>query len=177
MLPHLYKQEFSILICDSLNNDGLVWRMTETWLLWGGCRRMMMVIITKASCSNVPLTFTSVTRSMRWWGCLYFVTQHAAGVQEVLVEYKTVSTQAQHQQVFCTRSRNGCPTSASGLLKSSADVCRCNFSLAVWGLYTAEAGLCHSLGELGMMPFKSQPWQQFGTNVMIWEKLLNFPIH
>lgn len=177
MLPYIYKQELSILICDSLNNDGLVWRMTETRLLWGGCRRMMVIIIIKASCSNIPLTFTSLTRSMRWWGCLSFVTQHAAGVQEVLLEYKTVSTQAQQQQVFCTTSWNCCPTPAGGLLKSSADVCDVSLAVVVWGLCTAEAGLCHSLRELGMMPFKSRLWQQFGTNVMIWEKLLNFPIH
>lgn len=149
--------------------------MAEPWLLWGGCRRTMMIIV-KAPCSNILLSFTALTRSMCWWGCLYYVTWHAAGLQEILVEYKIVYIQAQHQQVFCNRSRNGCPTPAGRLLKSSADVCDFSLAVLVGDLYTAEAGLCHSLRELGMMPFKSRLWQQFGTNVTIWDKLLSFSI-
>lgn len=149
--------------------------MAEAWVLWGGCRRMMMIII-KAPCSNIPLSFTALTRSLQWWGCLYCVTWHSARVQEILVEYKIAYIQAQHQQVFCNRSQNGCPTPAGGLLNCSTDGCDFSWAVVVWDLYTAKAGLCHSLRELGMMPFKSRLWQQFGTNVMIWDKWLSFSI-
>jgi len=50
----------------------------------------MMIIIIKAHCSNTLLSFTTLTRSMCWWGYLYSVTWHTAGVQGIQVEYRIV---------------------------------------------------------------------------------------
>lgn len=109
MLPRIYKQELSILICDSLNSDELFKGMAKPRLLWGGCRKDNDDNDRKALQQD-PIVFPCFAKVCALVRVSQCVTWDSAGVQDMLMEHRGACLQAQHQQVFWNRPQKGCPT-------------------------------------------------------------------
>lgn len=126
-----------------------------------------MVIMIKGLCSKILLSSPALPRPVCWWGCLWVPLGSVLGCRTHWWNTECVYKHSISRFLW-NRPQRDCPT--------PADMSDFSLAVLVWDLYTDKAGLCHSLKDMGMRPFKYGIWQQFSINVLIGDRWLSFYI-